>query len=66
MVSEKFRELKGSKDYLFGANLTKKGFFLPISSPKIENPTWSRFLSANLGLAKFLVSLIWSLHHEDK
>ena len=30
----------------------QKGIFLPISSQKIENPTWSRFLSANLGLGK--------------
>ena len=44
----------------------QKGIFLPILSQKIENSTWSRFLSANSGLGKFLVSLIWSLHHKDK
>ena len=69
MVWKKFRELKGSKKLPFWYKFDifdQKGIFLPILSQKIENPTWSRFLSANLRLGKFLVGLIWSLHHADK
>ena len=44
----------------------QKVIVFTIFSQKVENPTRSHFFSVNLGLEKFLVSLIWSLHHEDK
>ena len=56
---------KGQK-FTFWGKFDQKVIFFTIYSQKFENSTGSRFLSANLGLGKFLVSLIWSLHHEDK
>ena len=69
MVWKNFRELKGSKICLFWYKFDifdQKGIILPISSQKFENPTRPRFLSANLGLGKFLIGLIRPLHQEDK
>ena len=60
-----FREQKWSKIDILGQIWPKSENFKYFSQ-NFENPTQSCFFSANLELVKFLVYLIWPLHHEDK